>query len=178
MTEFEVVAEHAQWHGRLLRAGSETYRYADGSENTFDKVWHPGAVAIVPFDETHVWLVRQPREAARLHDSLEIPAGKRDRKDEPSLELAKRELAEEIGKLAGDWREVFSFYATPGFCDEYMTLFAATRLSDADGGPAPEDDEHIEVVPWPLTRLADAITEARDAKTLIALMWLRRELRL
>lgn len=176
MIEFEVLAEHAQWHGRLLHAGTETYRYADGSENTFDKVWHPGAVAVVAFDDAHVWLVRQPREAVRLHASLEIPAGKRDRKGEPLLDLAKRELTEEIGKRADSWRELMGFYSTAGFCDEYMTLFAATGLSDAAGGPAPEADEHIEIVAWPLERIADAITETRDAKTLIGLMWLAREL--
>src|ERR1700761_8889372 len=136
MTEFEVVAEHVEWEGSLLKAGLETYRYADGSENTFDKVWHPGAVTVIPFDDTHVWLVRQPREASRLHASLEIPAGKRDRPGEPLLELAKRELVEEVGKEASDWQELYSFFPTPGFCDEHLMMFTATGLSDAHGGPA------------------------------------------
>ena len=34
MSEFEVIGEEVQWQGRLLKAGSETYRYPDGSENT------------------------------------------------------------------------------------------------------------------------------------------------
>lgn len=176
MTEFEVVSEQVEWEGRLLRAGRETYRYDDGSENTFDKVWHSGAVTVVPYDSKHVWLVRQPREAARLHDSLEIPAGKRDREDESLIDLARRELVEEIGKEAGSWREVMAFHPTPGFCDEYITLFAATDLSDAHGGPTPEEDEHIEVVPWPLSDIAAAISETTDGKTLIGLLWLTREL--
>ncbi len=170
--EFDVVAESVQWHGRLLKAGTETYRYPDGSENTFDKVWHPGAVTIIPVDETHVWLVRQPREATRQHGSLEIPAGKRDRPDEPLLDLAKRELVEEVGKQASDWRELFCFYPTPGFCDERVWMFVAEGLSDAVGGPAPEEDEHIEIVPWPLADLHGAIAQVQDAKTLIALLWL------
>ena len=174
MTGFDVVGEDIQWQGRLLKAGTETYRYSDGHENTFDKVWHPGAVAIVPVDETHVWLVRQPREATRLHDSLEIPAGKRDRPGEPLLELAKRELVEEIGKQATEWRQLLSFYPTPGFCDERVWIFVAEGLSDAAGGPAPEEDEHIEIVPWPLADLDDAIAQVQDAKTLIALLWLAR----
>ena len=135
MTAFEVVDENTDWQGRIIRAGSETYRYEDGSENTFDKIWHPGAVTIIPFDETSVWLVRQPREAAQIQDSLEIPAGKRDRPGEPLLDLAKRELIEEVGKEAGEWRQVLEFFPTPGFCDEFITVYAATDLSDADGGP-------------------------------------------
>ena len=176
MTQFEVVAESVQWQGRLLKTGSETYRYADGHENTFDKVWHPGAVTVLPYDDAHVWLVRQPREASRLECLLEIPAGKRDRMEEPLLDLAKRELAEEVGKQAGEWRTLLDFYPTPGFCDEHITMFVATDLSDTNGGPAPEDDEHIEVVPWPLDDIDGAIAATSDGKTLIGLLWLAREL--
>ncbi len=63
-----------------------------------------------PYDDQHVWLVRQPREASRLTDSLEIPAGKCDRPDEQRIDLAKRELVEEIGKQASEWRELFEFF--------------------------------------------------------------------
>jgi len=176
MTQFEVISESVEWEGRFLRAGHEHYRYPDGTENTFDKVWHPGAVAVVAYDDTNVWLVRQPREAAGLHGSLEIPAGKRDRTGEPLLDLAKRELVEEIGKEAGRWHELLSFYTAPGFCDENITLFTATDLADAHGGPAPEDDEHIEIVPWPLSDLVGAIRATNDGKTLVGLLWLAREL--
>ncbi len=176
MTEFDVLRESVEWQGRIVKAGHETYRYPDGSENTFDKIWHPGAVTVVPFDRDHVWLVRQPREASGMTASLEIPAGKRDRDGESPLELAKRELGEEIGKEAGQWHELFGFFPTPGFCDEYITLFAATDLTDAHGGPAPEPDEHIEVVPWPLSDLRGAIAASADGKTLIGLLWLQRQL--
>jgi 8-oxo-dGTP pyrophosphatase MutT (NUDIX family) len=176
MTQFDVVAEQVEWEGRILKAGHETYRYSDGSENTFDKVWHPGAVTVIPFDDTHVWLVRQPREASRMQASLEIPAGKRDRAGEALLDLAKRELVEEIGKEASEWHELFEFCPTPGFCDEQITMFTASGLSDAHGGPAPEDDEKIEIVPWPLTDLEGAIAETRDGKTLVGLLWLARHL--
>lgn len=176
MTEFEVIAETVEWQGRLLKAGRETYRYADGSENTFDKVWHAGAVTIVAYDETHVWLVHQPREPSGMQRSLEIPAGKRDRENERLLDLAMRELVEEVGKQATDWREVMAFYPTPGYCNELITLFAATGLSDVAGGPAPEEDEHIEVVPWPLSDIDGAIASTSDGKTLVGLLWLAREL--
>jgi ADP-ribose pyrophosphatase len=176
LIQFEVESEKVEWEGRLLKAGSETYLYSDGSRHRFDKVWHSGAVTVVPYDERHVWLVRQPRPAGRIQLSLEIPAGKRDREGEPLLDLAKRELVEEIGKEAAEWRVVKAFYPTPGFCDEHITLFAATGLSDAPGGPAPEEDEHIEVVPWLLSDIAGAIDATTDGKTLIGLLWLAREL--
>jgi ADP-ribose pyrophosphatase len=178
LIRFEVVSETVEWEGRILKAGSEVYRYGDGTENTFDKVWHAGAVTVVAYDDTHVWLVRQPREASRIEACLEIPAGKRDRADEELLDLAKRELVEEIGKEASEWRVVKGFYPTPGYCDEFITLYAATGLTDAHGGPAPEDDEHIEVVAWPLADIEGAIATTNDAKTLVGLLWLARELQL
>lgn len=176
MIQFETQSSNVEWQGRLLKAGNETHLYSDGSTHIHDKVWHPGAVTVVPYDDQYVWLVRQPRPASGLQACLEIPAGKRDRPDEPLLDLAKRELVEEIGKEASDWRVVKAFYPTPGFCDEHITLFAATGLTDADGGPAPDDDEHIEVIPWLLSDIAGAIEETTDGKTLIGLLWLSREL--
>jgi ADP-ribose pyrophosphatase len=118
-----------------------------------------------------VWLTRQPREAAGLPDSLEIPAGKRDVEGEPPLETAKRELAEEIGKQAASWEELKVFYTSPGFSDEQVWWFLARRLSDAPPSVV-EEDERIEIVPWPLQRVDQAIAESRDSKTVIALLWL------
>ena len=134
MADFELIGRSVQWEGRVIRAGLERYRYTDGAEVSRDKVWHPGAVGILAVDDTHVWLCRQPREAANLAASLEIPAGKRDVPGEPPLETAKRELVEEVGKDAAVWRELFTFCSSPGFSDERIWLYLATDLSDAPGG--------------------------------------------
>jgi 8-oxo-dGTP pyrophosphatase MutT (NUDIX family) len=167
----ELLGAEVKWEGAIVRAGVERYRHADGGEVTRDKVWHPGAVGIIALDDEHVWLTRQPREVIGAPASLEIPAGKFDVAGEPRLETAKRELAEEIGKLASDWRELLSFYTSPGFSDERVWLYVATGLSDSPA-VAGDEDERIEIVPWPLARLDDAIAQCEDSKTLVALMWL------
>lgn len=171
-SEFEFLGEETKWEGKIFRAGVERFRHADGEEVSRDKVWHEGAVGIVPIDDEHVWLTRQPREAIRSPDSLEIPAGKLDVEGEAPLDTAKRELAEEIGKQASTWDELFAFYTSPGFSDERIWLYLATGLSDAPEGGAADEDERIEIVPWPLTGLDDAIAECEDSKSLIALLWL------
>jgi 8-oxo-dGTP pyrophosphatase MutT (NUDIX family) len=171
LTRFQQVGSEVMWEGDFLRAGVERFRYDDGAEVSREKVWHSGAVGILALDEQSVWLTRQPREVVGATGSLEIPAGKRDVEGESPLETAQRELAEEIGKRAGSWREIRSFYTSPGFSDERVWLFLATDLADAEGGGA-DEDERIEIVPWPLDRLQDAIAESDDAKTLIALLWL------
>ena len=172
MSEFEALGEDVQWEGRLIRAGVERFRYPDGEDVTREKVWHPGAVGILAVDDSSVWLTRQPREVVRAPRSLEIPAGKLDVAGEPPLQTAKRELAEEIGKEASTWEEMLAFHTSPGFSDERVWLYLATDLRDAPGGATAEEDERIEVVPWPLDRLQDAVSECEDAKSLVALLWL------
>lgn len=172
--QFECLGEEIKWEGKFLKAGSERFRYDDGAEVTRDKVWHLGAVGIVALDQDSVWLTRQPREVVGARASLEIPAGKLDEPGESPLETAQRELAEEIGKQAESWKEIKSFYSSPGFTDERVWLFLATGLSDVGTGSA-EEDERIEVVQWPLDRLDRAFEECRDSKTLVALLWLARE---
>jgi 8-oxo-dGTP pyrophosphatase MutT (NUDIX family) len=172
MSRFEVVGADVEWKGKFLRAGVERFRHEDGAEVFREKVWHSGAVGILTLDADYVWLTRQPREVAGLDDSLEIPAGKLDVPGESPLETGKRELAEEIGKQASSWEEIFCFYTSPGFSDERVWIYLATDLSASDPAEA-DEDERIEVVPWPRERLADAIAACQDSKTLIALLWLQ-----
>ncbi|HLH65426.1 MAG TPA: NUDIX hydrolase [Solirubrobacteraceae bacterium] len=174
---FELLGEEVAFSGRIIRAGIERFRMGDGSVVQRDKVWHPGAVGVLALDQGHVWLTRQPREAARLSASLEIPAGKLDVAGETPLECARRELAEEVGLRAGRWEPLLAFHTSVGFCDERIELFLASELEPALAGPRPDGDERIEVVRWPLARLWEAIAGSTDSKTLIALLWLaaRRE---
>ena len=171
MSGIEQLAEDVQWQGKMVRAGVARYRHPDGAEVSREKVWHPGAVGVLALDDTHVWLTRQPREVIGAPASLEIPAGKLDVPGESPLQTGKRELAEEIGKQAGSWEQLFAFFTSPGFSDERVWLFMATDLSSAPDAE-PDENERIEIVPWPLERLDDAISECEDSKSLIALLWL------
>lgn len=170
--EFEPLDRSVEWAGSFIQAGTERFRHADGSEVKRDKVWHPGAVGVLAVDDAAVWLTRQPREVIGAAASLEIPAGKLDVPGEPPLHTAQRELAEEVGLQAVRWTELFVFYTSPGFSDERVWLYEACDLSPAADAQA-EEDERIEIVPWPLDRLDDAVSQCQDAKSLLALLWLR-----
>ncbi|HEY2439986.1 MAG TPA: NUDIX hydrolase [Solirubrobacteraceae bacterium] len=173
MSGFEPIGAEIMWHGKIVTAGVQHFRHADGAVVARDKVWHPGAVGILAYDDDHVWLTRQPRESAGLMASLEIPAGKLDVEGEEPLACARRELAEEIAKTAATWKELNSFYTSPGFSDERVWLFEATDLADTEEPAETDEDERIEIVPWPRDRLRAAIDETEDSKTLIALLWLK-----
>jgi ADP-ribose pyrophosphatase len=130
-------------------------------------VEHPGAVAIVAVDaEGWVTLVRQLREPAR-RELLEIPAGTREAGEEP-LETAKRELREECGLTGGQWRELATFFTTPGFCREYMHVYAAEGVES--GESAPEPDEDLELVRWQVAEIEPRLGEIEDATTLAGLL--------
>jgi ADP-ribose pyrophosphatase len=172
VSEFERLDAETVFEGKIIRVGKERFRHADGEEVTREKVWHPGAVGILAVDHQHVWLTRQPREAVDASASLEIPAGKLDVEGEGPLATAKRELAEEIGQAAEDWKEVVSFYTSPGFTDERVWLYLATALREAGEAEA-EENERIEIVKWPLDDLDGAIAQCEDSKSLIALLWLK-----
>jgi ADP-ribose pyrophosphatase len=168
-------------HGHYLTFKVETIERADGSRATREVVGHPGAVAILAVDaDDQVLLVRQYRVAAG-ELLLEVPAGTLDVAEDGSIEdpalAAPRELEEETGMRAGSWRRLASFYTAPGFASELMHLYLATDLRPADGERlGPDADEHLllERMPWRQAVAAAEAGEFRDAKTLLALLWLGR----
>jgi 8-oxo-dGTP pyrophosphatase MutT (NUDIX family) len=159
------------YRGEIFSVRRETFQYADGSRATREVVVHPGAVCVIPHDGQVVYLVEQPREAVEEPALLELPAGKLDVEGETPLECAQRELGEEIGKSAGDWRELKAFYTSPGFTNERVWLFLATELYDTPERRS--TDERIEIVEFPLDRLDEAIQRCEDAESLIGLMTLK-----
>jgi 8-oxo-dGTP pyrophosphatase MutT (NUDIX family) len=173
-SEFDPIGGETVYHGRLVDVRVERFRHADGAEVSREVIRHQGAVAVVAYDEEHVWLVRQPREAVGEPALLEIPAGRLDVEGEEPLQAAQRELAEEIGRGASRWEPILTYYASAGISDERVHLLCASELHpvEVEG----DEEERIEVVPWPLGELERAIAECEDAKTLIGLLWLARRL--
>lgn len=136
----------------------------DGREREI--VEHPGSTAIVAIHEGSVILVRQLREPARK-EVLELPAGTLEEGEAP-LASAQRELEEEVGLRKGRWRELGGFWTSPGFLREYMHVFVAEELEA--GEAAPEEDEDVEVVRWPVGEVENRIGELEDAKTIAGLL--------
>jgi ADP-ribose pyrophosphatase len=168
---FERIASEEIWKGHIGGVRVDTFRYDDGEEAKREIVTHPGAVTVLPYDGDSIWLVRQPREPVDEQSLLELPAGKIDREGEELIDVAKRELAEEIGKGARDWRHLVSFYNSPGLLSEVNHLYLAEGLYDESAEA--EEEERIEIVAMPIDRLEATIAEVKDAKTLIGLLWFK-----
>jgi ADP-ribose pyrophosphatase len=171
----KVIGSRQVWKGHVVSVRVDDVVRADGRRTTRDVVEHPGAVAIVAWDGERVAMVRQWRHATG-GTLLEIPAGTAE-PDEAPGETARRELAEEVGVAAATWLTGPQFFTAPGFCTEFMHLFLATDLSpdEAEG----DEDEDLEVA-WMTRDEALAALDAgeiRDAKSILAVLWLERHLR-
>jgi ADP-ribose diphosphatase len=152
------------YRGRIVNLRLDTYQSGEVAKIA-EIIHHPGAVVVVPIDENgRILLVRQWRRAAG-EIMLELPAGTLEA-NEPPIACAKRELQEETGFAAKTMTPLGGFFSAPGFCDEYLHLFAA---EDLHFSPLPhDDDEGIDLIATPLARVIQMIqeNEIRDAKTI------------
>lgn len=137
-----------------------------GFEINRSVVRHAGSAVMMAVDEKRrILLVRQYRLPAGKY-LWELPAGKLDEGEKP-LQAAKRELAEETGYKARTWKKLVSFFASPGYVQERMTIFLATDLTPGEASPM--DDERIETRWFTRKEVAGMIQTGKieDAKTII-----------
>jgi len=159
-------AEHWQVLDSVLRARSHVVALRtdlvlmpDGTSAERDVVVHPGAVGIVALDEDHrVLMIRQYRHpVGRM--LWEIPAGLRDVDGEPISVTAERELLEETGYRARDWRVLVDYFSSPGMTDERLRVYLARGLSEidhAERGFVPQHEEAHLLLAWvPLDRAVE-----------------------
>ena len=174
LTEKTVSAE-TRFSGRLLRLRVDQVTLPDGAAAVREVVEHPGGVCAVALtDEGEVLLVHQYRYPF-AEVTAEIPAGNLEPGEDPDRAV-RRELAEETGYLAMNWRYLGKLYPTPGYCEEVDYLYLATGLSF--GAVSPDEDEFLEPDSLPLGEAVDAVMrgDIPDAKTQIALLMVQRRL--
>ena len=146
----------------------------DGLTATCKYVRHDGSVAILPILRDGSVCLINSRRVTVEETLIELPAGTRE-PNEPPLETARRELAEETGFRAGQLDELTSYFPSPGILSERMWIYVARDLTP--GEPAREANEEIEnlIVPWDEALAMIDRGEIRDGKTTVGLLlWERR----
>lgn len=147
----------------------------DGKDFTIKRsvVRHAGSAVILAVDaKKRILLVRQYRLPAD-QELWELPAGRLDPGETPR-KAARRELREETGVTAKDWKKLVSFYASPGFVAEKMNLFLARDLTLGDAEPM--EDERIEIRWFKEKELDAMIRDGKiiDSKTLTGFLYWKR----
>lgn len=159
-----------KFKGRIINLRQDTVILPDGNTATREVVEHPGGVCVAALtDNDELLFVRQWRYPYG-EETLEIPAGKRDRQDEDPLLCGKRELREETGATAQNFIDLYPLYPTPGYINEVIYCFLATGLTF--GEQDTDEDEFLDVVRIPFERAVDMVLsgEIKDAKTQIAIL--------
>ena len=171
--------KHRGWSTFLVA----TIKLPDGHIITRVIEDHGNAICVLPYDPVRrtAVLVQQLRTpalyAAQQPHVLEAVAGRVDEGEDPESS-ALRETMEEAGLKLRALERVASAWAMPGVSTEQMNLFLG-EYSEADrvttGGGAEGENENIEVIEMPLSKLA-AMADGgalQDMKTLLLLQTLR-----
>jgi ADP-ribose pyrophosphatase len=166
----KITSSKEVYHCRIFRVTEDSAEDETGFTVQRSVVRHRGSAVMMAVEEDRVLLVRQYRLPVDK-TMWELPAGKVDEGETP-FEAARRELIEETGYTATTWKQLVSFYPSPGFVEEKMTIFLATGLTA--GTATPMDDERIEMRWFGRAELREMIrgNEIEDSKTMIGfLMW-------
>ncbi|MBR4116887.1 MAG: NUDIX hydrolase [Clostridia bacterium] len=153
------------YKGRILNLRNDTALLPNGKTANREIVEHNGGVCVAALtDENELIFVKQFRYPY-MEEILELPAGKRDSKDEDPLACGIRELREETGATAEKIIPLGELYPTPGYCEEIIWLYLATGLSY--GEQDTDEDEFLSVYKIPLKKAVEMVMsgEIKDAKT-------------
>jgi ADP-ribose pyrophosphatase len=134
---------------------------------------HPGGASILALSrDNKILLVTQYRYPIK-GESIEIPAGKKDSKEEDGLRCAKRELEEETGYNSDDITLLFKTYPCIGYSDEILDIYIAKNIYKIDNPKQADEDEFINVFFYDQEQAKQLLATEKimDAKTLIALQY-------
>jgi len=163
----DILSSEVAFEGRVHAVVRESFDY-NGVEIVREFIRHPGAVAtLVLDDDDRVLLIQQYRHPIRARD-WELPAGLLDIPNEPLLEAAKRELAEEVDLAAPTWFVLCDVHTSPGGSDEFARVFLARGATSTGRIFEREAEEADILIRWVLLdEVVAAITAGRITNSLL-----------
>lgn len=167
--EEKTVKVNEIYDGKVVKLRVEDVTLPDGSAAIRELIGHPGGAGIIAVDnDQNVLMVEQYRIAAKKI-MLEIPAGKLEYGEDPQY-CAEREIVEETGYKANKVIPLGSYYATPGYCEEVLSLYLGTDLEWQ--GQHLDEGEFLNVKKYNLDDLYQMVMDNKiiDAKTAIAIL--------
>lgn len=174
MSMEKTISKRNVFNGRIIKLDVHEVMLENGKKAEREIITHQGGVGVIPVTASgDIILVKQFRKPYES-ETLEIPAGKKERNEEP-ITCAERELKEETGITAASISFLADMYPSPGYTDEVVQIYKAEGLTF--GEAFTDEDEFIEVYRYPLEEAVEMIRRGRikDAKTIIALVMVYNE---
>lgn len=156
--------------GAIIDYYQDTMLIPNGNTAKWDLIDHKGAAAVVAVREDgKLLMVRQYRNALE-RETLELPAGGLNSREEPTATAAARELEEETGYVCGSLELLNSIFTTVAFCNEKIDIYLATGLKP--GRQHLDADEFLNVEAYELEELKKMIFDCRiqDSKTICGIL--------
>jgi ADP-ribose pyrophosphatase len=143
--DFETVSSETVYTGRVLALRADEVLMPGGRTAIREVVEHYGAVAVAAVDaDDRLLMIHQYRHPLGRR-IWELPAGLLDLAGEDPVEGAARELLEETGVVAGDWRVLIDVAVSPGFCDEAVRVYLARDLTPGVRPDAENEEADLSV---------------------------------
>lgn len=163
--EEKTLSKKYVYEGNVVNLREDKAEIADGDIVDRTVVEHVGGVGIALEDEDGKFFFVSQFRYAQQEVTLEYPAGKRE-KGEDDLDVAKREIVEEVGYEGKDWKYLGLMYPTPAYDSETIGMYYAKKGEYK--GQHLDDDENINVSKYSLDEITDMIVrgEIHDAKTI------------
>lgn len=162
--EEKTVNKNYIYKGKIINVRCDDALLPDGNPCIREVIEHPGGVCIGALTENNELLFVRQFRYPYMEVIYELPAGKLEKGEDP-FESGKRELEEETGCVADEYRDMGKFYPTPGYCGEIIHLYAAKNLTFTHQNL--DVDEFLSVEKIPLDKAVEMVlnNEIRDGKT-------------
>lgn len=157
------------YRGKIVNLRVDNAELPDGTTALREVIEHPGGVCVAALTEKEELLFVEQFRYPYMETVLELPAGKLEYGEDP-FEAGKRELLEETGAAAKNYRDLGKLYPTPGYCGEIIHMYLAENLTFSEQHL--DADEFLEVCRIPLEEAFQMVmrNEIRDSKTQVGIL--------
>ncbi len=157
------------YRGKIVNLRVDNAELPDGTTALREVIEHPGGVCVAALTEKEELLFVEQFRYPYMETVLELPAGKLEYGEDP-FEAGKRELLEETGAAAENYRDLGKLYPTPGYCGEIIHMYLAENLTFSEQHL--DEDEFLEVRRIPLEEAFQMVmrNEIRDSKTQVGIL--------
>jgi 8-oxo-dGTP pyrophosphatase MutT (NUDIX family) len=148
MNPWKIISEKKMYDNAWIDVTEFDVINPNGGKGIYGKVhFKKIAVGALPLDaDLNTYLVGQYRFPIDLY-SWEIPEGGVEPNEDPLVAM-KRELLEEAGLIAGEWRQILTMHLSNSVSDELAILYLATQLQKHEASPEETEQLSLKKIPF------------------------------